>query len=163
MPRLRVALLSVAVAMVAACTSASPSAPLWTYGPTIAPPSSPSASPAPSVSAGGNTIGLSEWKVDVASTIKSGKSTFTISNAGTIPHELLVLKSGLEPSAYPTDAVGDIIEDGAGVTLLSDGENVDPGGSQVRTIDLAPGTYLFVCNITGHFKAGMFTVVTVTK
>jgi uncharacterized cupredoxin-like copper-binding protein len=26
----------------------------------------------------------------------------------------------------------------------------------------APGTYLFVCNLTSHYKAGMYTVVTVT-
>ena len=43
-------------------------------------------------------------------------------------------------------------------TLFSDGENIDPSGSQARTVDLAPGTYLFVCNIPGHFKNGMFTV-----
>jgi uncharacterized cupredoxin-like copper-binding protein len=100
--------------------------------------------------------------VAVATTITQGTSTFTISNTGTIPHELLVFKSDLEPSAYPVDAAGDIKEEGAGVTLLSDGDNIDPEGSQVRAIDLTPGTYLFVCNIPGHFKAGMFTVVTVT-
>ena len=80
---------------------------------------------------------------------------------GTAPHELLVFKSDLDPSAYPTDAAGSIKEEGAGVTLVSDGENIDPAGSQVRIVDLTPGTYLFVCNIPGHFKQGMFTVVTV--
>ena len=49
----------------------------------------------------------------------------------------------------------------AGVTLVSDGDNIEPAGSQARSIDLAPGKYLFVCNIPGHFKQGMFTVVTV--
>jgi uncharacterized cupredoxin-like copper-binding protein len=34
-------------------------------------------------------------------------------------------------------------------------------GTQARTIDLTPGKYLFVCNIPGHFKQGMYTVVTV--
>ena len=77
------------------------------------------------------------------------------------PHELLVFKSDLDPSAYPTDAAGDIKEKGAGVNLVSDGDNIDPAGSQTRSIDLAPGMYLFVCNIPGHFKQGMFTVVTV--
>ena len=98
----------------------------------------------------------------VATTMTEGTSNFTISNIGTIPHELLVFKSDLQPSAYPVDAAGNIEEEGAGVSLLSDGDNVDPGGSQVRAIDLTPGSYLFVCNIAGHFKAGMFAVVTVT-
>jgi uncharacterized cupredoxin-like copper-binding protein len=107
------------------------------------------------------TISLYEWKVIAPSTIKAGKSTFTISNFGTEPHELLMFKSDRDPSAYPTDAAGNIKEEGAGVTLVSDGENIDPTGSQVRTVDLTPGTYLFVCNIPGHFKQGMFAVVTV--
>jgi uncharacterized cupredoxin-like copper-binding protein len=96
-------------------------------------------------------------------TLKSGKSTFTISNFGTVPHELLIFKSNLAPTAYPHDAAGNIIEDGPGVSLVSDGENIDPSGAQTRTVDLKPGTYLFVCNIPGHFKQGMFQVVTVTK
>jgi len=99
----------------------------------------------------------------VAGTLKAGTSTFAISNAGAIAHELLVFKSDLAPAAYPTDAAGDIKEEGAGVALLSDGDNIDPAGSQTRTVDLAAGTYLFVCNIPGHFKAGMFAVVTVTS
>ena len=73
-----------------------------------------------------------------------------------------MFKSDRDASAYPVDKAGDIKEEGAGVELLSDGENIDPGGTQTRTIDLAPGKYLFVCNIPGHFKQGMFTEVTVT-
>jgi len=80
-----------------------------------------------------------------------------------MPHELLIFKSDLAPAAYPKDKSGDIIEDGPGVNLVSDGENIDPAGAQTRTVDLKPGTYLFVCNIPGHFKQGMFQVVTVTK
>jgi len=113
--------------------------------------------------AGGQTISLSEWKVVVAGTIKSGKTNVMITNKGTAPHELLVFKSDLDPSAYPVDAAGDIQEKGTGVTLVSDGDNIDPAGSQARTIDLVPGKYLFVCNIPGHFKQGMFTVVTVAS
>ena len=120
--------------------------------------------PAPSVSSlTGQTVSLSEWKVDMPSTVKAGKVTFTIANAGTTAHELLVFKSDQAPSAYPTNPAGGIVEDGAGVTLLSDGENIDPGKTQERTVVLAPGTYLFVCNIPGHFAQGMFTVVTVTQ
>jgi uncharacterized cupredoxin-like copper-binding protein len=169
MSRIRFALYLVAVVGLAACSSGT-TPPTWTYTPIAAPSSAPVTSPvassitsaAPSEAAA-NTITLSEWKVDVASMPKAGKTTFKISNAGTIPHELLIFKSDLAASAYPTDPAGDIIEDGAGVALLSDGDNIDPAGSQDRTVDLTPGTYLFVCNIPGHFKDGMFTVVTVTK
>src|SRR6476660_4683147 len=97
------------------------------------------------------TIVLSEWKVAVASPLKAGKVTFTITNTGTVPHELLVFKSDLDPASYPKDSAGNIVEDGPGIHLLSDGDNIDPGGSQRRTVDLSPGKYLFVCNIPGHF------------
>jgi len=159
---------------VAACSStgATPSAlpTVAAASPSPAPATVPSPSPSavasatavPSSVAANPTISLYEWKVIAPTTLKAGMTTFTISNFGKVPHELLVFKSSLAPAAYPTDAAGNIKEEGAGVTLLSDGDNIDPAGSQVRAIDLAPGTYLFVCNIAGHFKQGMFTRVTVT-
>jgi copper binding plastocyanin/azurin family protein len=156
----------------AGCATAG-SAPSFTFAPPAAPSpsgqptSSPTASPSASAAAlspspaSGATVSLTEWKVTVGGTIRSGKTDLTIANTGVAPHELLVFKSDRAPSAYPTDAAGDIKEEGAGVALVSDGDNIDPGGSQTRAIDLAPGKYLFVCNIPGHFKQGMFTVVTV--
>lgn len=112
--------------------------------------------------AAGQSIVLTEWKVAVPTTMKAGPADFSITNSGTIEHELLVFKSDLDPSAYPKDSAGGIDEEGAGVSLISDGDNIAIGGSQPRTVDLSkPGKYLFVCNIPGHFQAGMFTVVTV--
>jgi uncharacterized cupredoxin-like copper-binding protein len=128
-----------------------------------APSSSPStaAAPTPSAVAGPLTIVLTEWKVAVPPTMKAGKATFTIKNGGMMVHELLVFRSDLAPAAYPTNKAGGINEEGAGIKLLSDGDNLDPGASQTRTVDLTPGKYLFVCNLPGHFREGMFTVVTV--
>jgi uncharacterized cupredoxin-like copper-binding protein len=177
MDRVRAAVVYLAIAGLAVtatgCATAR-GAPNFTYAPpasaqpasaaaTTAPTASPLASAAAVSSSptDGPTISLTEWKVTLAGTIKSGKTDVTISNVGTVPHELLVFKSDRAPSAYPTDAAGNIKEEGAGVALVSDGDNIDPGGSQTRTIDLAPGKYLFVCNIAGHFKQGMFSVVTV--
>ncbi len=139
----------------AASSSAQPSAAPATSSPSAAVSASP-AGPVPIV--------LKEWSVAVTGALKAGSASFTITNSGTVPHELLVFKSDLDPSAYPMNSAGDIIEDGPGVTLVSDGENIEPGGTQSRTVDLsAAGTYLVVCNIPGHFKQGMFTVLTVTQ
>ena len=53
-------------------------------------------------------------------------------------------------------------EDGVGLMKMSDGDNLDPGRSQTRAVDLTkPGKYVFVCNLPGHFKLGMYTIVTV--
>jgi hypothetical protein len=163
----------VGLAVGATGCAADSGAPNFTYAPPASAGPAPAATTAPAASpvastaevsaspATGATVNLTEWKVTVAGTIKSGKTDLTISNTGVAPHELLVFKSALDPSAYPTDAAGDIKEKGAGVTLVSDGDNIDPAGTQTRSIDLAPGKYLFVCNIPGHFKQGMFAVVTV--
>ena len=106
---------------------------------------------------------LSEWHIAAPTTIKAGSVILEAGNFGTIQHELLVFRSDLAPAQYPLDADGNIVEDGPGINLISDADNIDPGGTQSRTVDLTqPGTYLFVCNIPGHFKAGMYSAITVT-
>jgi uncharacterized cupredoxin-like copper-binding protein len=169
--------------MLGACTSA-PTAPDWTYAPvssasaapdqtalsTSAPTSQATAGPTAGSSVGpigipasGTAIYVSEWSVGLPTSMLAGQANFSITNIGTIQHELLVFKSDLKPSAFPVDGKGNIIEDGPGITLVSRGDKIDPGATQSRIVDLTqPGTYLFVCNIPGHFKSGMFRVVTVT-
>jgi uncharacterized cupredoxin-like copper-binding protein len=174
------------ILVLGACTSAAP-APNWTFGtpvsssaaaaqtavPTLASTQSTSESTAaatPGSSGGpigvpptGIAIYVSEWSVGLPTTLATGQVNFSITNIGTIQHELLVFKSDLPRSSYPVDSRGDIIEDGPGISLVSRGDKIDPGKTQSRTVDLTqPGTYLFVCNLPGHFKAGMFRVVTVT-
>jgi uncharacterized cupredoxin-like copper-binding protein len=177
--------------MVSACASTT-TAPQWTFqaagspsaaaaasseptsgatsGATSGPTSEASAAPAPESSAApigipatGTAIYVSEWSVGLPTSLSAGQANFSITNIGTIQHELLVFKSDLSPSAYPVDSKGNIIEDGPGITLVSRGDKIDPGATQSRIVDLTqPGTYLFVCNVPGHFKSGMFRVVTVT-
>ena len=130
--------------------------------PTAEPSTGPSAGPI-GIPASGTAIYTSEWSVGLPTSMLAGQANFSITNIGTIQHELLVFKSDLAPSAYPVDTKGNIIEDGPGITLLSRGDKLDPGTTQPRIVDLTkPGRYMFVCNLPGHFKAGMFRVVTVT-
>ena len=111
--------------------------------------------------AGADTVALREYSLSVAPpTLAPGKHDFTIANDGRTEHELLVFHTNLDPAAFPIGADGDINEDA--VNKISDGDNIAPGGTQKRTVDLSePGTYVFVCNLPGHFKAGMYQVVTV--
>lgn len=157
-------ILVASVAMIAGACSGAATPPNETIRPMTTPAPTVDATPVPStaVAAANVPVSLSEWTVAVPKTLKAGQVTFDITNDGSMPHEMLVFKSDLAAADYPKDATGDIVEDGAGVALISDGDNIDPKGTQSRTVDLsAPGTYLFVCNLPGHFKAGMFTAVTV--
>ena len=108
-------------------------------------------------------VALSDFQVGLSSTnLATGKYTFQISNTGQVPHELLVFQTDGPPASLPTASDGAIQEDAPGVNKVSDGDNLDPGASQTRAVDLSkPGTYVFVCNLPGHFKAGMYSVITV--
>jgi uncharacterized cupredoxin-like copper-binding protein len=126
----------------------------------------PAAAPASAAFAGGNLpISVSEFKLTMTvSSVTAGSKTIQISNAGAIPHEVLVFHpdASIAGGDLPVGPDGDIIEEAPGINKISDGENLDPGSSQSRQVDLSqPGTYVFVCNLPGHYKAGMWTKVTV--
>ena len=45
--------------------------------------------------------------------------------------------------------------------VLDSGDNIAPNGSKVFHAALTPGTYVLVCNLPGHYKAGMHEAFTV--
>ena len=103
-----------------------------------------------------------EFKIDTPTVVKPGTYTYVFSNAGTLVHEVLIFHPTLARDALAVDADGNLSEEAAGMNKISDGDNINPGETQARTIDLTtPGTYLFVCNLPGHYKNGMYTWVTV--
>jgi uncharacterized cupredoxin-like copper-binding protein len=73
---------------------------------------------------------------------------------------LLLVKTDSEPNAMPMDADGVRVDEDKlkGMKELGD---VHPGKSRSNTLTLKAGTYLLFCNEAGHFKAGMYTTLTV--
>ena len=76
-------------------------------------------------------------------------------------HEMIVIqlaKPG-EPLPYNADEQR-VDEEAAG----DKGEvsELDPGQSGTLTLNLQPGPYLLICNVKGHYEAGMWTEFTVT-
>lgn len=96
-------------------------------------------------------------------TAKAGVVTFKVTNDSkdTI-HEMIVmyLADPTKPLPY-IDAEQRVDEDKAG----DKGEvsELDPGKSGSLTVNLQPGTYLLICNVAGHYAAGMWTKFEVTK
>ncbi len=81
---------------------------------------------------------LSEWKVELSQgTITAGTTTFTVTNAGNIPHALEVEGQGIERET----------------------EVIQPGSSATLTLTLKPGTYEVYCPVgeDSHKKLGMET------
>lgn len=96
-------------------------------------------------------------------TVKAGRVTFrAVNQSKELVHEVLVVPAPSGSKDLPYDAKSDrIIENRA----HSKGEISDlkPGAKGSLTLSLKPGSYFLLCNQPGHYKAGMFTKLTVEK
>lgn len=115
----------------------------------------PSASK-PAATAGTVDVRLSEWAVKPsAATAKAGPVTFDVANGGSVVHEMVVLKT--EKAAGELGTGGRISE----ASSVGEAADIEPGKSKSVTLKLKPGHYALVCNVRGHYAAGMradFTV-----
>lgn|SRR4051794_20429236 len=82
----------------------------------------------------------------------AGKVTFRVHNAGTITHEFVVLKTAHPAADLP-------LQDGRADESGSVGEtgDLEPGHTKSVSFTLAPGHYVFICNLPGHYLAGQHT------
>jgi uncharacterized cupredoxin-like copper-binding protein len=152
---------SLAALALAACSSGTA-----TSGPTAA-----GASPAGGSPAAGQAVDvtLQEWAVSPASeSVAAGDVTFTVSNTGPEDvHEFVVLKTDLDAGALPTDATGAVDEEGEGITVIDEIEDIPVGESQDLSVALDAGHYVLLCNIyteaeqEAHYTLGMRTNFTV--
>jgi uncharacterized cupredoxin-like copper-binding protein len=95
-------------------------------------------------------------------TATAGEITLTAPNVGKAPHELVLIKSDKDPAALPTKANGEADEDAFTETDLP-GEigETEPGATGTLTVTLPAGKYVMLCNVPGHYKAGMYGTLTV--
>jgi uncharacterized cupredoxin-like copper-binding protein len=129
------------------------------------PSAAPAVAPVSAFSAVQVPVTVTDFNIAVpAVTLTAGTKTLQISNGGAQVHEVLIFHpaASIDPKNLPVDSAGNVIEDAPGLNKMSDGDNIDAGKSQSRPVDLTqPGTYVFVCNLAGHYKMGMHTIVTV--
>ena len=98
------------------------------------------------------------FKLDKDS-VPAGTVTFHVKNAAEdLEHELLVIKTDLKASDLKVKDDGKIEEEGLEII---DEIEVEHGATSDLKIDLTPGHYLLICNIAGHFPAGMHAEFTV--
>jgi uncharacterized cupredoxin-like copper-binding protein len=102
----------------------------------------------------------------------AGDVTFRVKNLGTIEHEMIVLKTDTPFDQLPVADAGDPpapvstgadkVDEGTSVGETGD-PNLQPGETRTFTIkDMAPGKYVLVCNLAGHYQMGMRAPFTVT-
>ncbi len=110
-------------------------------------------------SSGGATVRSTEFKFSAAAIdAPAGKVRITLDNAGSIEHELVLLKTSAAPGSLKVAASGRVSE-AASVGEVSE---IKRGVSQSTTFDLEPGRYVYVCNIPGHYAQGMRGALVVT-
>lgn len=128
------------------------------------------ASSSATASAGGGTtvnVTVKEFSVEPESaTAPAGDVTFHVTNDGPDDvHEFVVIKTDLAPDALPTAADGSFDEDGEGVEVIDEIEDVPVGESQDLTASLDAGAYVLICNkVEGdesHYAMRMRTAFTV--
>jgi len=95
--------------------------------------------------------------------VPAGLVDLNVTNSAAIGHELLIFQTDLAPDKLPIGTDGRVDETGDGVQKVFDsGANVDPGTTKTFHTALAAGNYVLVCNLPGHYAAGMHTAFTVT-
>jgi uncharacterized cupredoxin-like copper-binding protein len=97
-----------------------------------------------------------------SATIAAGRIRLTAHNAGTIEHEIVAFRTDLAEGDLPL-VNGSVDEEGAGITHIEpEAEDIPVGGSKSITMNLTAGRYVFLCNVPGHYKLGMHSVLTVS-
>jgi uncharacterized cupredoxin-like copper-binding protein len=121
---------------------------------------------------GGTTsvdVTLQEWAVVISEdTAPAGEVTFAVTNDGPEDiHEFVVIKTDLAPGDLPVDEHGAVTEDGEGMEVIDEIEDIPVGDSAELTVDLEAGSYVLICNIysadedEAHYAEGMRTAFTV--
>ena len=99
------------------------------------------------------TVDLKEYSVVLsAATIKAGTTKIGIRNVGTMEHEFEIIKTDLAPDKLPVDVgQGKAKEDG----LVKQIKSILPNKVATVTANLEAGTYVIICNVSGHYQLGM--------
>ena len=100
---------------------------------------------------------VSEWAVTMdEASAPAGDLTFRIRNSGTIDHEFVVVKTDIPAGEIPVQG-GLFAEDQEGIDVIDEIPPFAAGRTEELAITLDAGQYQLVCNLPGHYQAGMHT------
>jgi len=116
-------------------------------------------------------VTLQEFSVlPATASAPAGQVMFQAKNTGPKdPHELVVIKTDLDPGALPTAPEGKVDEEGAGIEVIGEIEELKVGETRNKAFDLKAGSYVLICNVVeeeegkteAHYQQGMRTAFTV--
>jgi uncharacterized cupredoxin-like copper-binding protein/mono/diheme cytochrome c family protein len=116
----------------------------------------PTVGPTPTVdpNAAQVAVTLADLTLDVDPTsAAAGSMVFGVTNEGAIEHNFRVIRSDLAPDGLPLD--GSQVDEEA-VDIVTSIDAIAAGASESTTVPLDAASYILICNIPGHYVAGMY-------
>ena len=102
----------------------------------------------------GMTGGMMSIRVDKP-TVKAGTVTFEVTNwSRSVLHEMLVISVDSPTAPLPYDYPQARVPEDQ-VKVLGEAADLQPNATKTFEVTLSPGSYLLICNIPGHYAAGM--------
>lgn len=109
----------------------------------------------------GMMMGMMAVRINQPS-VKAGAMRFDVTNwSRGMLHEMLVVAVDDPQAPLPYDYSQAKVPEEQ-VKVLGDTGDLQPGASYTLDVTLTPGSYLLICNVPGHYAAGMVTPLTVT-
>jgi uncharacterized cupredoxin-like copper-binding protein len=109
-------------------------------------------------------VELADFSIDPSvADVVAGETTFDIRNVGGTAHEFVVMRTELAADALPTDDTGSVEEEGAAdLEVVDEVEDLAPDEEAELTVTLEEGHHVVICNLPGHYGAGMYADLEVT-
>lgn len=106
-------------------------------------------------------VGMMAIRIDQES-IKAGPVKFDVTNwSRFLPHEMLIVAVDNPATSLPYDYNEATVNEDQ-LKILGDTSELRPTQSGSVEVTLKPGSYLLICNVPGHYAAGMATTLRVT-
>jgi uncharacterized cupredoxin-like copper-binding protein len=107
-------------------------------------------------------VELNAFSITMPSKIKAGQITFHVTNIDTADtHSFIIIKTDLAPGSLPLDSSNNVDLTAQGLTRVDGIAQLAPSAVQDLTVNLHPGNYVAICDLPGHYQAGMYAGFTV--
>ena len=103
---------------------------------------------------------VKDFSIHAPATLPAGDVTLRVRNAGPATHEFVVVRTDLDADALPIGSDGlSVNEDW--LQFVDELDEIPMWTTASLTLHLAPGRYVFFCNLEGHYLGGMHRAVEV--
>ena len=105
-------------------------------------------------------VTVRDFHIGAPRTVSAGELRIAVHNEGPDTHELLLIRTDRASLPLRRDGLT-VDEDAIEHELTGEVEGTQPGKTDSKTLDLAPGRYELICNMAGHYRGGMHTTLVV--